>query len=51
MHLCTIFILDPSQLDIDEKMSIITTQVVKYNKNLIWHLIFQIAIIVGCSSI
>ena len=32
-------------------MSVITTQVVTHNWNAVWYLIFQVAIIVGCSSI
>ena len=32
-------------------MSLITTQVVKHSWNVIWYLIFQVAIIVSCSLI
>ena len=32
-------------------MSVITTEVVKYNGDVVWYLIFQVAIIVACSSI
>ena len=38
-------------IHLHERMSVITTQVVKHNGDVVWYPIFQFAIIVGCSSI